>query len=129
MGRVRRKLAAAEGVARAERAAAEVSPPCALCGRSLGARVEWHHPVPKSEGGTVTVPVHPICHRAIHAAFNNAELGRMGEDMAVLAMHPALARFLAWVAGKPADFHAPTRAGQAQGASAERQRPARGGSV
>ena len=39
-------------------------------------RVEWHHAVPKSRGGRETVPVHPICHRAIHAALTNKELER-----------------------------------------------------
>ncbi|WP_315765094.1 HNH endonuclease [Sphingomonas sp. Y38-1Y] len=99
------------------RAAAEAAPPpvCALCGRPLGAKVEWHHPVPKAEGGTVTVPVHPICHRAIHAALTNAELARQGGDMSDLAQHPALAKFLAWVADKPADFHAPTRRAKGRG--------------
>jgi hypothetical protein len=55
------------------------------------------------------VPVHPICHRAIHANFTNADLARAGEAEA-LRGHPALARFLTWVAGKPPDFHARTAA-------------------
>ena len=45
-------------------------------GRPLGRRVEWHHSVPKSRGGRETVPVHPICHRAIHRALGNKELER-----------------------------------------------------
>jgi hypothetical protein len=82
---------------------------CALCERPLGKRIEWHHPVPRSEGGRETVPLHPICHRIIHATFDNATLAREGSDLSVLRMHPELARFLAWVAAKPPDFHAPTR--------------------
>ncbi|WP_413715136.1 HNH endonuclease [Sphingobium sp. B8D3A] len=82
---------------------------CWLCERPLGARVEWHHPVPKAKGGRETVPLHPICHRAIHAHFSNGQLARMGRDQAALRGDPALAAFLCWVAGKPADFHAPTR--------------------
>lgn len=81
---------------------------CWLCQRPLGARVQRHHPVPKSRGGRETVPVHPICHKAIHANFTNAELGRLVGRAPLLA-HPAVARFIAWVANKPADFHAPTR--------------------
>ena len=50
--------------------------PCWLCGRPLGARIEWHHPVPKSRGGRETVAVHPLCHRTIHATFTNAQLAR-----------------------------------------------------
>jgi len=55
------------------------------------------------------MPLHPICHRAIHANFSNAELARMTPDPAVLAQRPAIRRFLDWIANKPPDFHAPTR--------------------
>jgi hypothetical protein len=72
--------------------------------------VEWHHPVPKSRGGRETAPLHPICHRTLHATFGNAELARFGADVAALRQHPELARFLAWVASKPPDFHARTAA-------------------
>jgi hypothetical protein len=82
--------------------------PCWLCRRPLGVRVEWHHPVPKSRGGRVTVPVHPICHRTLHALFSNADLARIGDARDRLADHPDCARFLAWIAGRPPDFHAPT---------------------
>lgn len=81
---------------------------CWLCQRPLGRRVEWHHPVPKSRGGRETVPVHPICHRTLHATFANAELARKGHDAAALRQDPAIARFVAWVDDKPSDFHAPT---------------------
>ncbi|MEG8039537.1 HNH endonuclease [Sphingomonas sp. LR60] len=83
-------------------------PTCALCGRPLGTRVEWHHVIPRSEGGTGTVPLHPICHRAIHAAADNAALARAGTLDAIRDL-PSLSRFLRWIADKPADFHAPTR--------------------
>lgn len=81
--------------------------PCALCGRPLGRLTEWHHAVPKSQGGRETVPVHPICHRAIHARFSNAELAAQGGDLDWV--RDGLAPFLRFVAGKPPDFHAPTR--------------------
>ena len=84
-------------------------PPCFLCGRPLGRRIEWHHPVPKSRGGRETVPVHPICHRFIHRALGNKELERDYASADALRAHPELARFIAWVANKPPDFHAPTR--------------------
>ena len=105
MGRVSRKLALAEAAVRAEAAPPER---CALCDRPLGTRTEWHHVVPRSQGGRETAPLHPICHRAVHAAAPNAELARLGELDAVRAL-PDVARFLQWVADKPADFHAPTR--------------------
>ena len=82
---------------------------CWLCERPLGRRVQFHHTVPKSKKGRETVPVHPICHRAIHAHLTNAELARMdGERMPLLA-NPEIAKFLHWIADKPPDFHASTR--------------------
>jgi hypothetical protein len=82
---------------------------CWLCDRPLGGRVERHHPHPRSRGGKETVPVHPICHRTIHAHLSNAELARLTPEPAALRSRPEIARFLAWVADKPPDFHAPTR--------------------
>jgi hypothetical protein len=107
VGRVRRKAGLVAAAALVDR---RTAPPaaCALCARPLGLRVEWHHVVPRSEGGTDTVPLHPICHRAIHAAADNATLARAG-TLAAIRDLPPLARFLRWVADKPPDFHAPTR--------------------
>ena len=105
-GRIKRLRGLAEAEALAARV--EQAARCALCGRPFGAKVEAHHVVPKSEGGRETAPVHPICHRAIHAALTNAELARLGTLEEVRA-DPGVARFLAWVADKPPDFHAPTR--------------------
>ncbi|MBX7495368.1 HNH endonuclease [Qipengyuania sp. 6B39] len=82
---------------------------CWLCERPIGWRSEDHHPVPKSKKGRFTVPVHPICHRAIHANFTNAELARIGEDREAMLGNDAIKRFVKWVADKPPDFHAPTR--------------------
>ena len=87
----------------------EAAPACFLCERPLGRRVEWHHPVPKSRGGRETVPVHPICHRTIHRTLTNKELERLFASAEALMAHPEIARFVAWVANKDADFHAPTR--------------------
>ncbi len=82
---------------------------CFLCARALGARVEWHHPVPKSRGGRHTEPVHPICHRFIHASIGNKELARDYHTPDKLRTHPELAKFVSWVRDKDPDFHAPTR--------------------
>ena len=65
--------------------------------------------MPKAKKGRFTVPVHPICHKAIHANFTNAELARIGEDREALLQNEALSKFVRWVADKPPDFHAPTR--------------------
>ncbi len=105
-GRVRRKQVAAAMAAAADAPPAEA---CALCARPLGRRAEWHHVVPKSEGGRETVPLHPICHRTIHACASNAELARVYPTMAALLRSEDIRRFVAWIADKPPDFHAPTR--------------------
>ncbi len=107
-GRVKRKAALAALDVAARPAEPQM---CTLCDRPLGARVEWHHAVPKSEGGRETVPLHPICHRTVHAALTNSELAALCSDGALDAVrgHPEVARFLRWVADKPRDFHAPTR--------------------
>lgn len=82
---------------------------CFLCGRPLGAKVEYHHPVPRSRGGRHTEPVHPICHRAIHATFTNKELARDFANADALRSHPSMRPFLQFIEGKHPDFHAPTR--------------------
>ena len=81
---------------------------CALCGRLLGAVVEWHHPVPKSRGGATTVPVHPFCHRTIHAFVSNRDLGTAFATMDLLREREDIRRYLRWIADKPPDFRAPT---------------------
>ncbi|WP_340137517.1 hypothetical protein [Aurantiacibacter aquimixticola] len=65
--------------------------------------------MPKSKRGRETVAVHPICHKTIHAHFNNAELARMDGERAPLLEQADMAKFLRWIADKPPDFHAPTR--------------------
>lgn len=82
---------------------------CFLCGRPLGRRIEWHHPLPKSRGGREIVPIHPICHRTIHATITNKALERDYFDADALRRHPGIARFIDWVQDKDPDFHAPTR--------------------
>jgi len=106
-GRVKRKALAAL----AEPAPAAAMECCALCARPLGMRIEWHHVVPKSEGGRDTVPLHPICHRTIHTLASNAELARLA-DLDALRERDEMRRFLAWIADKSPDFHAPTRRGR-----------------
>jgi hypothetical protein len=57
----------------------------------------------------VVVPLHPICHRTIHATLTNADLAHAYVQASALRVQPAIARFLAWISDKPPDFHAPTR--------------------
>lgn len=82
---------------------------CWLCGRPMGEVTEWHHPVPKSRGGKAKEPIHPICHRTIHANFTNSELAKQYAAPLALRGHSEIGRFLDWIANKPPDFHAPTK--------------------
>jgi hypothetical protein len=82
---------------------------CWLCARPLGEIVEWHHPVPKSRGGKAKEPVHPICHRTIHANLTNSELERTFNSADSLRSHAIIGGFVDWIAKKPADFDAPTK--------------------
>jgi len=83
---------------------------CILCGRPIPpAQRDAHHLVPKSRGGTMTVWLHRICHRQVHALFTEAELERGYHHVDALREHPEMARFLAWVRRKPDDFFERTR--------------------
>lgn len=82
---------------------------CWLCERPLGRKTQHHHLVPKAKKGRETVPLHPICHRATHNNFTNAQLARMGADRDAIIAQEDVAKFLRWIADKPPDFHAPTR--------------------
>jgi len=83
------------------------APRCPLCERPLpaGPTVDLHHPVPRSLGGTLTVPMHRICHRKLHASFSERELAGFGDDWARLRAQPGIAAFVRWVARRPAEFY------------------------
>ncbi|MGH1588886.1 restriction endonuclease [Methylobacterium phyllosphaerae] len=88
-------------------------PVCPLCERPIPrrARSSLHHLTPKLKGGTHrgTVRLHQICHSAIHARYSEAEIAKRLADLESLRSDPEIDRFLAWVRGKPDDFHAATR--------------------
>jgi hypothetical protein len=81
---------------------------CWLCGRPTGKTIVWHHPVPKSRGGTEVVPMHSICQQTLIANFTNAELQRHGMDVDGLLANPNVRKFVDWVAKKDPDFTATT---------------------
>jgi hypothetical protein len=54
------------------------------------------------------VAIHPICHRTLHHTFSNAELSQFGTSVAAIRADPRIGRFIAWIANKGPDFHAPT---------------------
>jgi hypothetical protein len=105
-GRAKRRMGLVEAEARSARVPERSN--CELCARPLGRRVEWHHVVPKSEGGRQTVAVHPICHRTIHAFVTNRELARSYGTMDRLHERDDMRNYLKWIADKSPDFQAPT---------------------
>lgn len=82
---------------------------CWLCSRPMGDVTEWHHPVPKSRGGKERQPVHPICHRTIHANFTNSDLEKRYATAEALLAHEEIGRFVSWITNKPPEFNAPTK--------------------
>jgi hypothetical protein len=87
-------------------------PICPLCDRPIPqhARQSLHHLVPKLKGGKngATVLLHQICHNEIHATLSETELARKYNTIEALQTHPRLAKFIAWVAKRPSDFHSKT---------------------
>ena len=86
-------------------------PLCPLCGRPIppGAPQSLHHLVPRLKGGKggPVVRLHQICHDQIHATLTEGELARDYATVEALRAHPALARFIRWVAKRPPGYHAP----------------------
>lgn len=95
----------------------EAEPPiCPLCGRPIpkGAKQSLHHLVPKLKGGKggPVVLLHQICHNEVHSTLTEAELARDYTTPEALRAHPDLARFFAWVAKRPPDFHSRSKGGR-----------------
>ncbi len=102
-----------DAVERAEAERAEASANlCPLCLRPIPpeARSSLHHLTPVLKGGRngPTARLHQICHNEIHSTLTEAELARGYATFEALRAHPALARFIAWIATKPPTFHGKT---------------------
>ena len=79
---------------------------CPLCERSIPpSQRDAHHLVPKSHGGKQTVVLHRICHRQIHALFNETELAHRLNSVESLRASEELQRFIKWVRSKPDEFY------------------------
>jgi hypothetical protein len=78
---------------------------CPLCARLIPAsQRDAHHLIPKSKGGKQTEFLHRICHRQVHALFNETELMRSYNTLEALLSDSEMQRFVAWVKLKPDDF-------------------------
>lgn len=73
---------------------------CALCGREVE-RVSQHHIIPKSRGGTETVPLCSPCHSTLHHFFRNRTLAREKNSLDALLSDPDIQRYLVWVRKQP----------------------------
>jgi hypothetical protein len=83
---------------------------CPLCERLIPpAQRDEHHLVPKTKGGRITVAMHRICHRQVHALFSETELAREFSTAQALLTHEEIRKFVDWVKTKPDDFFERTR--------------------
>jgi hypothetical protein len=92
---------------------------CELCGRRVGQdRLTRHHLLPRSHARRMrrrkrgrselkrrdpgrTVALCSPCHRNVHIALSNGDLGRGYDSLEALGDHPGVRRFTEWVRGKP----------------------------
>ncbi len=81
---------------------------CQLCGREIPDYVpqSLHHLVPKSKGGKggVTVLLHHICHKQIHAMINEKELASTYSNFEAIRKHPRIEKFVKWIRKRPPEF-------------------------
>jgi hypothetical protein len=90
-------------------------PPCELCGRA-GPALTKHHLIPRAVHNrkwarrrfgreamqTRVLWVCKPCHRHIHATLSEKQLAHDYNTRGALLAHPEIARFVRWIADKPA---------------------------
>ena len=82
---------------------------CPICNRNIPAsQKDAHHLIPKSKGGKSTEYLHRICHKQIHALFNENELAKTFNTAESLKSHPDMQTFINWVKSKPDSFYEKT---------------------
>lgn len=112
-GRIRRQQIA-ERLDALQLQRAQEDPVCPLCNRPIPAsEQDAHHFVPKSRGGRETRLLHWICHRQVHALFDETTLARHFNTPEALKAHPEMARFLNWIAKRPPEYRGAVRRSKA----------------
>ena len=100
----------------------ETDEPCALC-RRTGTALTVHHLIPRSQHrrdrirrrfGIEACRQHrirlcPPCHKQVHAVLDERTLANHYHTLEALGSHPAIARFVAWIARRPAGTRVPVR--------------------
>ncbi|CAM3647516.1 HNH endonuclease [Polynucleobacter antarcticus] len=114
-GRIKRKEIAAQALSQ-QSVSLSQEVVCQLCHRPIPkAQRDAHHLIPKSRGGAVTVVLHRLCHRQVHALFTETQLARHYSTMEALSTHPEIARFVDWIKDKPSDLNTTIRRSRDKG--------------
>jgi hypothetical protein len=92
---------------------------CELCDRPVGGdKLTRHHLLPRAQARRMkrrkmarrelkrrdpdrTVALCRPCHRSVHAALSNGDLGKDYDSLEALSAHPDVRRFTEWVRSKP----------------------------
>ena len=85
---------------------------CALCEREIIEGFESeHHLVPRVNGGNngACVFLHEVCHKQLHALFDNRDLAKRLNTIEKLKEHKDIKRFLVWISDKPPEFNTKIR--------------------
>jgi len=78
---------------------------CPLCNRPLGTNYNKHHLIPKTFGGKITIEMHKICHRKLHATFSEREMQHYYNTIEHLCEHEDIQKFIKWVSKKHPDYY------------------------
>lgn len=79
---------------------------CPICSRVIPeSQKDAHHLIPRSKGGKATEYLHRICHKQIHALFNENELAKILNTAESLRNHSDMQTFINWVKNKPDNFY------------------------
>jgi len=73
---------------------------CALCEREV-ASGSRHHLIPRAEGGREVAILCRVCHKTLHAFFENRTLARELHTIEALRQQPDVQRYLNWVRRQP----------------------------
>ena len=68
--------------------------------RRMRRRKRGRHEMKRRDPGRIVALCRP-CHRNVHVALSNGDLGRGYDSLEELSAHPAVKRFTEWVRDKP----------------------------
>lgn len=83
---------------------------CPLCGRPMPpGSFDEHHLIPKTFGGTQTIPLHKICHDKLHHTFSEREMANWYHSLDRILEDEQIVKFVKWVRKQPNDFYSKHR--------------------